>query len=49
MVLEVWQTCGLNSTRNNAWNSMKKGIYVSTTTEIEHSMPQCSILGPILF
>jgi hypothetical protein len=30
-------------------NSMKQGIYVSTTSKIEHSEPQGSILGPILF
>jgi hypothetical protein len=30
-------------------NSMKKGIYVSNTKEIEHRVPQGSILGPILF
>jgi hypothetical protein len=28
---------------------MKKGISVLTTKETEHDVPQCSILGPILF
>jgi len=27
---------------------MKQGIYVSTTKEIEHGVPQGSILGPTL-
>jgi len=30
-------------------NSMKKGVYVSTTRETEHGVPQGSILCPILF
>jgi len=29
-------------------NNVKQGIHVSTTREIEHGVPQCSILGAIL-
>ena len=59
MVLEVWQTYGLNPVyhiscyllhrkKNVEINDVKQGVHVSTTREIEHGVPQCSILGAIL-